>query len=354
MKTRTLRIVAVVLCVTTAFTLAGCRNSAEKDAADSHAAAETAVETAAAEDASEESYADTEQAILQASAPHVPATSGESTAGTMLRNIEYDSNGRIIRLVEIIDGEWVKWTYLYDNRGAFLYRTRNIGGVDGRYSKKTIPGTGGSKYIELYTPIENCVGFTLSFKVTKVISGDALGDRKMYISDGNSWDSVGRFSYKKIAAKSIDFTLEYPRTIVAFGTGRVDPDDSSFEISQALEDVIVADYDYVELLDEAGRPAVIVQDAEPAPGPDDLRGCDKDVTYPNGTWLPAYETKYVKTEHGNRAYLRYTPSKDSSYFGYVYERDEVTVLARQNGFSLVKVSDGVAGWVTSSVLVDHY
>lgn len=90
------------------------------------------------------------------------------------------------------------------------------------------------------------------------------------------------------------------------------------------------------------------------PGPDDLRGCNESVVYPNGTWLDNYETKYVKTKHGVRAYLRYEPSADSGYYSYVYERDAVTILARQNGYSLVMTTDGMAGWVTSSVLVDNY
>ena len=91
------------------------------------------------------------------------------------------------------------------------------------------------------------------------------------------------------------------------------------------------------------------------PSSDDLKGCNSKVVSPAWyNWLDSYETKYVKTKHGVCAYLRYEPSSDSDYFDYVYEKDEVTILARENGFSLVKVTDGVAGWVTSSVLVDSY
>ncbi len=92
-----------------------------------------------------------------------------------------------------------------------------------------------------------------------------------------------------------------------------------------------------------------------APSPDDLRGCNSKIVSPAWySWLDSYETKYVKTKHGVRAYLRYEPSSNSDYYDYVYEKDAVTVLARENGFSLVKVTDGVAGWVTSGVLVDFY
>ena len=91
------------------------------------------------------------------------------------------------------------------------------------------------------------------------------------------------------------------------------------------------------------------------PGIDDLRGCNERIEIPAWySWLDSYETKYVKTKYGVCAYLRYEPSSDSGYYDYVYEQDAVTVLARENGFSLVKRMDGVAGWVPSSVLVDYY
>ena len=102
------------------------------------------------------------------------------------------------------------------------------------------------------------------------------------------------------------------------------------------------------------EPTPIPTPTPKTPGPDDIKGCNESVVYPNGTWLTDYETKYVKTQHGVRAYLRYEPKEDSGYYSYVYERDTVSVLARQNGYSLVKTTDGMAGWVTSSVLVDSY
>ena len=91
------------------------------------------------------------------------------------------------------------------------------------------------------------------------------------------------------------------------------------------------------------------------PGPTDLNGCNEQVQYPKeGNWLQNYETKYLKTKYGKCAYLRYKPSCDSDYYDYVYEKEKLTVLARENGFSLVKSSEGMAGWVTSSLLYDSY
>lgn len=91
------------------------------------------------------------------------------------------------------------------------------------------------------------------------------------------------------------------------------------------------------------------------PGPSDLRSCNEQVQYPKAeNWLPSYETKYLKTKYGVCAYLRYQPSADSEFYDYVYEKAKVTVLARENGFSLVKTNEGMAGWVTSSLLYDSY
>ena len=74
--------------------------------------------------------------------------------------------------------------------------------------------------------------------------------------------------------------------------------------------------------------------ADNKPGPADLKGCDNEVQYPaRNSWLNSYETKYLKTRYGVRAYLRYGPYADSGYYDYVYEAAKVTVLARENGYS---------------------
>ena len=108
------------------------------------------------------------------------------------------------------------------------------------------------------------------------------------------------------------------------------------------------------------RPQTPKPISSPTPTPkrpsiDDMKDGNETVTIPKDScWLSTYETKYVKTQHGVRAYLRYDPSENSDFYSYVYEKDKVTVLARQNGYSLVKTSGGDIGWVTSSVLVDVY
>ena len=93
----------------------------------------------------------------------------------------------------------------------------------------------------------------------------------------------------------------------------------------------------------------------PGPGEKDLRGCSDRLVHPDeGSWLDDYETQYVKTQYGNRAYLRYAPEEESDHDEFVKEKDQVTVLARQNGFSLVITENRLIGWVTSGVLVYRY
>ncbi len=105
--------------------------------------------------------------------------------------------------------------------------------------------------------------------------------------------------------------------------------------------------------DESAKQSVIWQIGKP--GYTGIIGEDMNLTCPvYSAWLEKYETKCVKTQYGIWAYLCYSPTKDSDYSHYVYEWEKVTVLARQNGYSLCKTDDGRIGWVTSSLLVDRY
>ena len=98
------------------------------------------------------------------------------------------------------------------------------------------------------------------------------------------------------------------------------------------------------------------------PGKKDMEGCDKRVQAPkSGSWLKDYEYKVVQgTKKNSKAiYLRLRPEKDGAargggnHLGVVYNGTEVTVLARQNGYSLIKVKPGQVGWVISNGLVDR-
>ncbi len=92
----------------------------------------------------------------------------------------------------------------------------------------------------------------------------------------------------------------------------------------------------------------------------DMFGADERVTIPNdNAWLADYQVKYVKSKLGNCIILRFWPIEKFTYDGYnlldrVWEREQVTELARQNGFSLVSTADGQIGWVKSNLIVSYY
>lgn len=116
----------------------------------------------------------------------------------------------------------------------------------------------------------------------------------------------------------------------------------------------------------ATTPPVISATLPPTPEPiekptthkDEIVDCDDRVVYPDeSSWLSEIESKYVRSEKGNCIILRWRLDEHFDYNGdnllmRVPEGTLVEVLARQDGFSLIKVQDGVAGWVPSRLLGD--
>ena len=127
--------------------------------------------------------------------------------------------------------------------------------------------------------------------------------------------------------------------------------DTGGDIDHAVESVVEEE---AEMESETGQEENNVPDT-PHPSEEDLKGSTEKLVHPDVmNWLQEYETQYVKTKYGNLAYLRYAPEEDSDHYDTVTEREMVTVLARQNGFTLVLTERGIAGWVTSKVLVNQY
>ena len=86
--------------------------------------------------------------------------------------------------------------------------------------------------------------------------------------------------------------------------------------------------------------------ADGAPSREDMRG-HGDIAVPKkDSWLPAYETRYVCSSGGVGAFLFKAPKLDMElYFADVLEGTELTVLARENEFYLVKMSGNRLGWI---------
>ena len=97
------------------------------------------------------------------------------------------------------------------------------------------------------------------------------------------------------------------------------------------------------------------------PSKDDIVALGENVVHPqNSSYLSEYETMYVKSEKGHSIYVYFAPkvSEDNRRSYFAYEGDQVTVLARENGFSCVLFPDSYGnmhvGWVNSKHLVYVY
>ena len=92
------------------------------------------------------------------------------------------------------------------------------------------------------------------------------------------------------------------------------------------------------------EPAV---ETEPVPTPsrEDLRGHGKIAVPKDESWLPAYETRYVCSVGGVAAFLYKAPMTGADQLDNVIEGTQLTLLARENEFYLVKTEDGRVGWV---------
>ena len=98
----------------------------------------------------------------------------------MLKNIQYDQQGRILCLSELSEGTWVDWYYVYDADGYYLYRYKNIGSVYSYLTSKVMPGTD-ITYNELSEAVENCVGFGCLEDYVRASSSEK--HRTWYLSD---------------------------------------------------------------------------------------------------------------------------------------------------------------------------
>lgn len=90
------------------------------------------------------------------------------------------------------------------------------------------------------------------------------------------------------------------------------------------------------------------------PGPGDIQGHDSGLIEPNtSAWLSEYDIRFVQSTGGVSIYLRWGPSTDYAYFDTVKEAEPVTVLAEENGFSLVLASGNRLGWCKSALIVSE-
>ena len=102
---------------------------------------------------------------------------------------------------------------------------------------------------------------------------------------------------------------------------------------------------------------VDTQTEEPKPGPDDLSGCSDKLYHPKSeSYLGSYETMVVRPSSGDTVYLQYKPQKIEYTTDAIMKlkaNTVVTALAKENGYTLILVQEGVAGWVRTFELDAH-
>lgn len=93
-------------------------------------------------------------------------------------------------------------------------------GVSTAWDWGTIPKTNG-RYLLLSEPVENCVGFTMDYQVIaedEKAHKDIMGDRTVYIYNGEDWVKVGSFPYESLGPVHAYIALEEPMTVEAVRT----------------------------------------------------------------------------------------------------------------------------------------
>lgn len=122
------------------------------------------------------------------------------------------------------------------------------------------------------------------------------------------------------------------------------------ESAQPTEAALTDETSAAETPDEPEEPEVPVR----TPGPEDLKGSSDALYLPKPeNYLPEYVTMIVFSEKNGSVYLQYRPAKKEYMRDVIMELDNntsVVAIARENGYTLVLVEDGLAGWILTQDL----
>ena len=100
-------------------------------------------------------------------------------------------------------------------------------------------------------------------------------------------------------------------------------------------------------------PMAMAETPEGSPGREDMRGHGEIAVPKKVSWLPAYETRYVCASGGVAAFLFTAPKLDMDLrFDDVLEGTELTLLAEENGFYLVKFGRRGLGWICKEMTAE--
>jgi len=106
---------------------------------------------------------------------------------------------------------------------------------------RCFPGTN-QAYTLLDEPLEGCVGFTYEYQV--VAENDALpeaivGERTIYVHDGEQWVEVGSFPYTGLGAVKVEVWLDEPMSVTAIGSTAACRAAHLIEFRQTARDFLV-------------------------------------------------------------------------------------------------------------------
>ena len=99
------------------------------------------------------------------------------------------------------------------------------------------------------------------------------------------------------------------------------------------------------------EPQPPTEEPEPEPMPSDKLYYPKSESY-----LSSYESMVVRPSSGDTVYLQYKPEKIQYTTDAIMKlkaNTVVTALAKENGYTLVLVQEGVAGWIRTFELDVH-
>jgi len=135
-----------------------------------------------------------------------------SGGGSLTRKLFYRADGKLEKEINFKNPDGVpgEWEYFYDDEGEFLYKEGTVASFGWSWSDDRVILSSYRGYpLLLEKSIENCVGFTLDFKISSVDYGSPYGTQSVYIKDdAGSWKKVGSLDAPSYTTVTVKITLD--------------------------------------------------------------------------------------------------------------------------------------------------
>lgn len=150
-----------------------------------------------------------------------------------------------------LDDDGNKWEYLYTDDGIFRYRVKTIKFPAWHMSEEPQTFSGFTVYpCEFDEPVENCIGFDVSYTITHVDYGSVYGQYVIYVLEpeisSSKYQDEGRIEVKEneTATKTVEFSK--PRTVSSLALRQyiADMGGSSWNAQTQITNLKILDYNY--------------------------------------------------------------------------------------------------------------